>query len=378
MVKINASEKTRGCRMAPIVLSGFLCVLIWIFTYQRYQYEHTEMLLQDGVPRSTSKVSETWDENSLWKPIDCRVFLTQVQRGESVADPNNGQLLAKYTQENAAPFWINVHNANFDQPRISVFETGVYYEKALTDIFTTILEASSPNSRVVDVGGNIGWFSMLSAALGHHVDVFEPNLVNVIRQCQSKLLNEWPSAVEDEIKGRQTKKSTINIRPLGVSDHASRANMCFNNPGMGSFVHSDEFVPFWLNITEVKDIPMITLDTMAEELDWFKSKTKIAILKVDIEGMEPPSVRGASKLLASGLVEHLLIEMTITSNNTDNLEMLSTLIETGFVVHKFGRWRGPTDAVEAELMLEPDLPKRLLEKCGKKLRQQCNFWWKHK
>lgn len=364
--------------MAPSVLSMFLCLLIWTVADQRYQYEFTESLLPDVVPRHKSESAETWDENSLWKPIDCRVFLRQVQRGESVPDPNNGQLLAKYTEENAAPFWITVHNANFDQPRISVFETGVYYEKALTETFTTILEASSPNSRVVDVGGNIGWFSMLSAALGHHVDVFEPNLVNVIRQCQSKLLNEWSSAVEDEIVGRQIKKSTINIRPLGVSDHASRASMYFNNPGMGSFVHSDEFVPFWLNITELKDIPMITLDSMAEELDWFKRKTKIAILKIDIEGMEPPSVRGASKLLASGLVEHLLIEMTITRNNTDNLEMLSTLIDTGFVLHKFGRWRGPTDAVEAELMLEPDLPKRLLEKCGKKLRQQCNFWWQHK
>ena len=215
---------------------------------------------------------------------------------------------------------------------------------------------------------------MLSAAHGHHVDVFEPNKVNVLRQCQSKWLNGWPTASEGEIVSRQVKKSSLNIRAYGVSDQEKETGTMYvgANPGMGTFVNTREFVAAKRKITQLSDIPMITLDSMATELGWLKNTIHIAILKIDIEGFEPPTVKGALKILSSGMVENLLMEMTSRHNNTENQQMLSNIVDAGFVLERIIKSRERAPETNAEL------PEKLMEICAKKVRQQCNFWWKHK
>jgi hypothetical protein len=54
-------------------------------------------------------------------------------------------------------------------------------EKHLTDCFYEILLNSTIQHHVVDVGGNIGWFTLLSRSVGASVDVFEPNPSNIKR-----------------------------------------------------------------------------------------------------------------------------------------------------------------------------------------------------
>jgi FkbM family methyltransferase len=387
------SKKTRNggppVSGVNLLLGIILLVSAWITILQNYEPESTKVSLLDlGSPSDAAAASSEaisassftdarWDEGR-WKPVDCAFFMKEVQQGHIVEDPNNGQLMAKYTQENAVPFWINVHNGKYDAPRLAVWETGKYYEQSLSAVFSKILDAAPANARVIDVGGNIGWFSMLSAAHGHHVDVFEPNKVNILRQCQSKWLNGWPTASEGEIVSRKVKKSSLNIRAYGVSDQEKETGTMYfgGNPGMGSFVNTKEFVPANRNVTQLSDIPMIMLDSMATELGWLKNPIRIAILKIDIEGFEPPTVKGALKLLSSGMVENMLMEMTSRWDNTENQQMLSSIVDAGFVLFMIGKSNGPTSTDVPETNAE--LPEKMMKKCASKPRQQCNFWWKHK
>ena len=132
-------------------------------------------------------------------------------------------------------FAISVHNRQYDRVRYSsIYLKGDYYEKKVRNRFLFILkeeeesEEMQPeteqeeidNNRldhhgqrrrrrtpfVIDVGGNIGYYSLLSASLNHHVVTFEINPANLIRLCESIQLNLDPKD-KDSIQ-------VENVKPL--------------------------------------------------------------------------------------------------------------------------------------------------------------------
>lgn len=69
--------------------------------------------------------------------------------------------------------------------------TKTYYENKMTANFVKILKNRPISGRVIDVGMNVGWFTLLSRSLGHEVLSFEPDPSNIIRLCESLALNNW-------------------------------------------------------------------------------------------------------------------------------------------------------------------------------------------
>jgi hypothetical protein len=309
-------------------------------------------------------------------------------------DPNNNQLYARLTKTQTTPFWISLHNSNFDKMRFAVFEYGYYYEKKLTEAFQEILSQASPHARILDVGGNIGWFTLLAASLGHHVDVFEANILNVLRLCQSTtLLNHWPTATESSIRVRAVKQSSINIRNIGVSDGTISTMDLYipNNPGAGSFLqegrHSSE------GRRKMSSIPMRSLDQMATDLGWLDSsssssnsssnttiKPKFAIMKIDVEGFEPNVVAGATKFLGSGLVENILMEMSGSRDSQPTVQMIRRIVDAGYVLHKTGHYAGPRSSPPKELPLptSADYAQAVVKRMLPRITDQANLWWKYK
>jgi hypothetical protein len=104
------------------------------------------------VATTTNKVAVV----SALKPIFCQEFIDEAKsgtyRGRQVIDPNlkKGRFTRQTTTEH--PFWISIHNKEFDNVRWGIYENGYYYERALGKIWTDILREASPGSRVLDVG----------------------------------------------------------------------------------------------------------------------------------------------------------------------------------------------------------------------------------
>ena len=347
--------------------------------------------------------SSSWERTVVekrWKPIDCPSFLQQFM--SSNQDPNKSRLYARYIESTQNPFWISLHNHSVDIPRWSVFDHGKYYETALTQIFQDILRqddnetdpaiASTTVPRVVDVGGNVGWFTLLSASMNHHVDVFEPLPINQARICQSMALNGWTTATEDEILHlhRQQQQGSINIRPYAISDLESDAITMYHstrNPGMATFEHTAT-----RKHVAVSDIPIRTLDQMAQELGWLTKKpsrqdstvptmrTTIAILKIDIEGNEIGAVHGATHLLQSGLVQNIMLEVTGKANNDPVVAMLESIVEAGYDLYQWGLWIGPDKPAPAHLHTIPatEQAQYIVEKKLSKVGKQVNLWYKRK
>lgn len=134
----------------------------------------------------------------------------------------------------------------------------------------------------VDVGANIGWFSMLGASLvgrGGRVVAIEPNPLNVALAQRSAAENgfgnvevlavalaEQPQAVALETDG-----SNGRVIPIDGPPEA---------PVPASFV-----------------VPAYPLDDVLERLD----VGRVDVMKIDVEGAEPLVIRGAARTLKDSL-----------------------------------------------------------------------------
>jgi FkbM family methyltransferase len=311
-----------------------------------------------------------------WLPVDCDDLLNRSRIiGKTLDDPNDGEMLARWTTTNP-PFFVSIHNFKYDLMRRVIYEKGEYYETQMSAMFSSILKDAPANSRVVDVGGNIGWYSLLSAAHGHHVDVFEPNQANVLRLCESKFLNNYPTVLGNDLvspSSRLVKRGTIDIRQYGVG--ANETTIPFNvgkNPGKATFIRS--MIPKWRSPT-TKGTKIIPLDKMWREMRWFDRPTPIVILKVDVEGYEPAVFSGAELLLRSGMVENIIMEISYMEDDkqqADNRFMLRLILDCGYRIHRVGYGVGDIEIPP----YDEHFVTKFLELYLFKSRMQENIWWK--
>lgn len=143
-----------------------------------------------------------------------------------------------------------------------------------TSLFRALLQSGDT---VVDVGANLGEYSLLSAKrVGPtgRVLAFEPHPVNYQRLSRSVITN---------------RSNNVMLFPLALSDATGFAyldKLETANSGLARVV------------TEVKDEPVV--EVQCETLDAIVERERISqvdVLKVDVEGSEPAVLSGAKRLL---------------------------------------------------------------------------------
>lgn len=349
----------------------------------------------DAVSSSTRKATDATDDAIIIgndSVVNCPALVQQVHRGLRPDDPNQGHLYARYTKLQPQ-FWVSLHTFDYDKVRYGTLHWGKYYEKALSKAFTEVLTEFDPdkNALVIDVGGNIGWFSLLSAAMGYEVHAFEPNIINVMRFCESSCMNGWGrdcptmgamyiGTTDDETNNNNKHYGNIKIRTLGLSDEAGdfwlRQSAGSFSSGAGQITNTGPAG----NATRVQ---VVTLDEMATKLNWLDRD--VAILKVDVEGLEHEVFRGGEKFLQSKRIFNIFMEANLRSQLEEEkfLQLVDRFETAGYYVHQFGGSMGPANGID-KLPHPRDDPKfieGLLWACRgfeKQNRSQCNIWWKLK
>ena len=136
---------------------------------------------------------------------------------------------------------------------------------------------------VVDVGANIGWYSLLAAKSGALVYAFEPEAINFDLLMKSLELNGFEN---------------ILAFPYVICDRDGET---------------------WLTITDsdnkgthstVIDVGKHRLRVPCWKLDSLFPKQTIDILKIDAEGAEPEVLMGAQQLIKEKRVKYILMEWT--------------------------------------------------------------------
>jgi len=237
------------------------------------------------------------------------------------------------------PFYISTHDSKIDNIRASIIRYKKYYEKELSKQVANIFNeksAKGQESIFLDVGANIGWFSLLAAKHGAtKVFMFEPNLQNVVRICESLNLNQW-------LREDRSKDVLIPI-PLGLGNVEEVKKLYALNPNNpGAFTFSDT----GKNSPVVGEMKITTLDSFAERQGWLQSKPSIGMMKLDAERFERYVIEGAERLIRANLIETISMELKPDSLKADKSKILSILYSAGYEMYLHGSWKGPKNEVK--------------------------------
>lgn len=151
------------------------------------------------------------------------------------------------------------------------------YENEISEFFINVLD---PGDVVIDVGANVGWFTILAATLvgpDGVVEAFEPAPANVEKLKRNIQLNGFQN---------------IRVRPLAVGDELCEVEFYLNPYGNGGHALWDmqKDIP--------KNTPSAVMSVGKVRLDDFKlANKKPKLIKIDTEGHDFRVLKGATSLL---------------------------------------------------------------------------------
>ena len=154
------------------------------------------------------------------------------------------------------------------------------YESEEILIYRRCLSHLQPNEVIIDLGANVGLYSVLAAqelvnnGFGR-VHAFEPNPQAVDLLRKNVALNHF---------------SHIIIQPQGVSDTNGQLNI-YLNPEHITFGSMRPLSG--RDLTQVVEVPVTTLDNYMSQYP----QQRVGLIKIDIEGGELPALRGAAEIL---------------------------------------------------------------------------------
>lgn len=195
------------------------------------------------------------------------------------------------------------------------------------------LQLLKPGMKAVDIGANLGYYSLLMAEIvgpKGSVHAFEPN------PALSRRL-----ATSVEINGFADRVTVYNV---ALSDETGEGILRFppNQPKNGSLVA--HLSP--------------TSDTMRVALDRFDAIPQLAdadYVKIDVEGAEEALWRGMAGLLSSGRPLTIVLEFS-ADRNVDAVKFLDDVLSGGFSLSVIHATDGIIPTTRAQVL---DQPKRL-------------------
>ena len=270
-----------------------------ITEYIEKSYENHKFIVRDYQPflvlvHSFHKLLDTKTEKEILDgnmPLNYFINKSIGQSNLSLNRINNGCHIYNYGTSDYISRCINIHET---------------WEPNISNIFNTIISNSKHKSDnvIIDIGCNIGYFSLISAAHDNISEVYsiDGNASNIHMLSLSSYKN-----------------GLTNIKPIHkciadqVSNFKPSNKDIVNKVGNIGGMQYDK-------TTESTDIMSTTIDKLIKD----NNITNVLIMKIDIEGGELNSLKGALNTLKSHIVDNIIIEITPKFNN-DSTEILNIL-----------------------------------------------------
>jgi len=168
----------------------------------------------------------------------------------------------------------------------------------------------------IDVGANIGIFSMFLAGVGYEqIHAFEPIAQNFDRLKNNVEKNHLQDIV---ILNRAAVGEQQGMADFSVAEDSLATSRLASSVG---HYHTEN--------ASLHRVPVMALDPYCQQ----HKINRIHFLKIDVEGMEPYVLRGATDLLRNHCIAHILMEMCPINLNSVGLsvdELYETIVSFGY------------------------------------------------
>lgn len=196
-----------------------------------------------------------------------------------------------------------------------------FWESWITKVFQ---ERIRPGYTVVDVGGNLGYYSLLAAeAIGKHGKLYSfeanPDVAEIL----------WKNMNINGFLDR------VKVEPLAVYSEPKKLEFKIqkNHQGGSSFFLNTESAESFHDEIEILEVDCIKLD------DYFPSGTKVDLIKIDTEGADPHVILGAQRVIAEnpGITIITEFDSRFFNQSFESAEKAYDLYRTlGFTVYRIG------------------------------------------
>lgn len=171
---------------------------------------------------------------------------------------------------------------------ISFSEYWSYYFHATQNergFIERMISGGTEPATVIDVGANVGLFTCWLGALGQRVHSFEPIPETFCRLAKNVAYNKL------------TARIVLNCMAVGEESGIVQFEVREESPGTNRIATGKTEAP--------RNVACTTIDEYADAL----GLASIDFLKIDVEGMEPRVLRGASAMMKKGAIGAMLVEV---------------------------------------------------------------------
>ena len=171
---------------------------------------------------------------------------------------------------------------------------------------------------ILDVGANIGWYSLILGKRGYNIVSFEPSKINYYILLKNYCLNK-------DIK--------VTIINKGLDNELNNCTLYHpsNNIGDAIIIKDQQNIDF--NYYEKEEIKLTKLDNYLT----FLCKKNLALIKLDIEGSESKALESGYDLISKYNIPFIFMEWSLylmKKRGTDPKSLLEMLEKNGY---KFSR-----------------------------------------
>lgn len=183
-----------------------------------------------------------------------------------------------------------------------------------TALFRAHLE---PGVRVLDLGANIGWFSVQAVLAGAHVDAFEP-VPEIAEVCERNVARAMQ---------RGTGRCTVHRVAAGAERGKAKIALHQRNFGDNRVLEAHSTRPSDMSVAREIEIEIAPVDEFV--------RGPLRFAKIDTQGSEWLALQGMREALAASPSMALLLEFwPYALRGAAPRQLLDFLVEAGFVLGK--------------------------------------------